>query len=118
LPEIEPVLERDGLVAGCPLASRTPYEVQIAPASPEPNGLSSDRLGAGLCLLAEIVRRIRAANGDEPFPLNAWLHDGTHWHLELVPRTTRLAGLELGAGVYINALAPEDAAARLRDAPA
>jgi UDPglucose--hexose-1-phosphate uridylyltransferase len=39
-----------------------------------------------------------------------------HWHLELVPRTTKLAGLELGAGVYINALAPEQAAAALRDA--
>jgi UDPglucose--hexose-1-phosphate uridylyltransferase len=114
LPAIEPVLERDGLVAGCPRASRTPYEVQIAPAVPEPDGLRSDRLGAALRLLAEFVRRIRAANGSESFPLNAWLHNGAHWHLELVPRTTRLAGLELGAGVYINALAPEDAAARLR----
>jgi galactose-1-phosphate uridylyltransferase len=38
-----------------------------------------------------------------------------HWHIELVPRTTRFAGLELGAGVYINAVAPEEAAARLRN---
>ena len=50
-------------------------------------------------------------------PLNAWLHDGGHWHLEVVPRLTILAGLELGAGIYvINALAPEDAARALRDA--
>jgi UDPglucose--hexose-1-phosphate uridylyltransferase len=48
-------------------------------------------------------------------PFNAWLHEGAHWHLELVPRTTRLAGLELGAGVWINPLAPEQAAADLRD---
>jgi UDPglucose--hexose-1-phosphate uridylyltransferase len=47
-------------------------------------------------------------------PLNAWLHDGQHWHLELFPRTTRLAGLELGAGVYVDAVAPEIAAAELR----
>jgi UDPglucose--hexose-1-phosphate uridylyltransferase len=45
-----------------------------------------------------------------------WLHEGTPWHLELLPRTTRLAGLELGAGVYINPVAPEDAAAAIRDA--
>jgi UDPglucose--hexose-1-phosphate uridylyltransferase len=49
-------------------------------------------------------------------PLNAWLHEGAHWHLELLPRLSILAGLELGAGVYINSLAPEDAAARLREA--
>jgi UDPglucose--hexose-1-phosphate uridylyltransferase len=41
------------------------------------------------------------------------LHEGTHWHIELVPRTTRLAGLELGAGVWINAGEPEEAARRL-----
>jgi UDPglucose--hexose-1-phosphate uridylyltransferase len=115
LPEAEPLFVRDGLVAGCPRASRTPYEVQIAPERAEPDGLRSDLLGPALRLLAELVRRIRTAHG-VAFPFNAWLHDGAHWHIELVPRTTRLAGLELGAGVYINALAPEDAAARLRDA--
>ena len=66
------------------------------------------------------MRRIAALEG--PIPLNAWLHtppfgaDG-HWHLELVPRLTIPASLELGAGVYINTLAPEDAAARLREVP-
>jgi galactose-1-phosphate uridylyltransferase len=49
-------------------------------------------------------------------PLNAWLHDGPHWHLELFPRTGRLAGLELGAGVYIDAVAPEATAAELAKA--
>ena len=112
--EVDVVLERDGLVAGCPRASRAPFEVQVAPARAEPAALRSDLLAPALRLLAELVRRIaRAHDGGVPF--NAWLHDGAHWHLELVPRNTRLAGLELGAGVYINALASEDAAARLRD---
>jgi UDPglucose--hexose-1-phosphate uridylyltransferase len=115
LPECEPILELDGLVAGAPRASRVPYEVQIAPRRAEPEGLRSELLGPALRLLAELVRRIRRAHGG-PFPFNAWLHEGMHWHLELVPRTTKLAGLELGAGVYINALAPEQAAAALRDA--
>jgi UDPglucose--hexose-1-phosphate uridylyltransferase len=110
--EVVPLVERDGLVAGCPLASRVPYELQIAPTEPEPNGLRSELLAPALRLLADLARRLRRVNGSSP-PFNAWLHDGAHWHLELVPRTTRLAGLELGAGVYINAVAPEDAAARL-----
>ena len=55
--------------------------------------------------------------GDDPdAPLNLWLHDVAWWHLELLPRLSVLAGLELGAGVYINTLAPEEAAVRLRDA--
>jgi UDPglucose--hexose-1-phosphate uridylyltransferase len=54
-----------------------------------------------------------------PSPFNLWLHnfqeDG-HWHLELVPRLNVFAAVELGAGIYINTLLPEEAAARLREA--
>ena len=114
LPEGDVIVERDGLVASCPRASRVPYEVQIAPVRPEPEGLRSELLAPALQLLAELIRRIQAIRG-EPAPLNAWLHDGAPWHLELLPRTTRLAGLELGAGVYINPVSPEEAAAALRD---
>ena len=67
-------------------------------------------------LLAELVRRLQRSRGEAFVPLNAWLHDGPHWHLELFPRTGRLAGLELGAGVYIDAVAPEAAAAELTKA--
>jgi UDPglucose--hexose-1-phosphate uridylyltransferase len=109
----EPILERDGLVAACPWASRVPYEVRIAPLAPEREGLRSELLGPALRLLAELVRRIARERGS-PAPFNAWLHDGEPWHLELLPRTTRLAGLELGAGVYVNPLAPEAAATALR----
>jgi len=113
LPEVVPVLERDGLRAGCPVASRVPYEVQIAPLGQEADGLRSDLLAPALRLLAELVRRLQRVHGVAFVPLNAWLHDGPHWHLELFPRITRLAGLELGAGVYIDPVAPEQAAAAL-----
>jgi UDPglucose--hexose-1-phosphate uridylyltransferase len=113
LPEVIDVLARDGLVAGCPVASRVPYEVLIAPARAEPDALRSDLLAPALCLLAELVRRLHRVRGEPLVPLNAWLHEGPHWHLELFPRITRLAGLELGAGVYIDAVAPERAAAEL-----
>jgi UDPglucose--hexose-1-phosphate uridylyltransferase len=108
------VLEREGVSAGCPVASRVPYEVVIAPSVPESEGLRSELLAPALRLLAELVRRLQRVRETDLVPLNAWLHDGPHWHLELFPRTTRLAGLELGAGVYIDPVAPEQAAADLR----
>ncbi len=114
LPQTIPLLEQDGVAAGCPIASRVPYELLIAPVDRESGALESDRLAVALHLLAELVRRLRAVHGRD-VPFNAWLHDGPHWHLEVVPRTTRFAGLELGAGVYINAVAPEDAAAALKN---
>jgi len=109
LPEVVEVLRRDGVVAGCPVASRVPYELLIAPTGDGGNWRTSDELGPALRVLAELVRRLQQIRSDALVPFNAWLHDGPHWHLEVLPRTTRLAGLELGAGVYINSLAPEQA---------
>jgi UDPglucose--hexose-1-phosphate uridylyltransferase len=116
VPEVLPVLERDGVSAGCPVASRVPYEVQIRPLRSEPDGLRSDLLAPALRVLAELVRRLQRLEEASLVPLNAWLHTGESWHLELLPRTTRLAGLELGAGVYVNPVAPEAAAEALRTA--
>ena len=113
LPDVVPLLARDGVFAGCPVASRVPFEVLIAPSRAESQGLRSDLLAPALRLLADVVRRLHRVRGEALVPLNAWLHESPHWHLELMPRTTRLAGLELGAGVYINPVAPEQAAAEL-----
>jgi UDPglucose--hexose-1-phosphate uridylyltransferase len=41
-----------------------------------------------------------------------------HWYLSIVPRLTRVAGFELGSGIYINTVLPEDAAAFLRQVSA
>jgi UDPglucose--hexose-1-phosphate uridylyltransferase len=111
----EAIVERDGLVAWCPFVARLPYESAIAPLDPEPGGFASPLLAPALELLAELVRRLYALEG--PVPLNAWLHEHeSGWRLVLLPRLTILAGLELGAGVYVNTLPPEEAAARLRAA--
>jgi UDPglucose--hexose-1-phosphate uridylyltransferase len=111
-PRGEPFLEHDGLTAMCPWASRLPYEAVVAPAAPAGDGLSSGRLGPALRLLAELVRRLHALEG--PVPLNVWLeHDERDWRLVLLPRLTILAGLELGAGIFVNTLPPEEAARRL-----
>jgi UDPglucose--hexose-1-phosphate uridylyltransferase len=113
-PRGEPFLERDGLTAVCPWAGRLPYETVIAPVDPEPGGVSSPLLGPALRLLADLVRRLHLLEG--PVPLNAWLERAAaDWRIVLLPRLTVLAGLELGAGIFVNTLPPEEAAGRLKD---
>lgn len=97
------VAERDGAVALVHEAGRTPYESVI---------LQRDApLPTVLLLLRDLVRRLRSVEGAVPW--NAWLHPG---HLELVPRLSVFAGIELGAGIWVNAVAPEEAARALREA--
>jgi UDPglucose--hexose-1-phosphate uridylyltransferase len=95
-------------------AGRSPYELLIAPTEHDEQGLASPLLDWGLHALARSIRRLHAAEGRAP--LNAWLHAEGHWHIELVPRLTIFAGAELGAGIYINPLPPEEAAQTLRQA--
>jgi UDPglucose--hexose-1-phosphate uridylyltransferase len=106
------VEERGGLLLLCPYASRAPYECLVAPLEHDHDGFGSPLLGAALALAAEALRRLTAAEG--PRAANLWLHEGDHWHLELLPRLTVFASVELGAGHYVNTLAPEQAAETLR----
>jgi UDPglucose--hexose-1-phosphate uridylyltransferase len=108
------ILEEDGVAVVCPWAGRVPYETVIGPVDSDTDALTSPRLAAAVRLLAEIVRRLHALEG--PAPLNAWLEPGRRsWRLVLFPRLTVLAALELGAGIFVNTLPPEEAAARLRE---
>jgi UDPglucose--hexose-1-phosphate uridylyltransferase len=109
------VAERNGIVALCHVAGRAPYETVIAPSTPADEPFASPQLGDALALLAAVVRRLRAVEGQVPW--NAWLHDAPHWHLQVLPRLTVFAGVELGAGIYVNTLAPEEAAEALRAVP-
>jgi UDPglucose--hexose-1-phosphate uridylyltransferase len=106
--------ERDGIVSLVHPAGRLPYELLIAPREHEPHGIESPRLAVAVSQLGAAIRRLHALEGT--LPLNAWLHDNGHWHVEVVPRLTVLAGVELGAGIYVNALPPEDAVTALRAA--
>jgi UDPglucose--hexose-1-phosphate uridylyltransferase len=94
-------------------AGAVPYELLLAPREPDGNAFG-DRLPDALALLAGAIRRLRGVEG--PLPWNAWLHAGPHWHLHVQPRLTTHAGIELGAGLYVNTLPPEEAATRLREA--
>jgi UDPglucose--hexose-1-phosphate uridylyltransferase len=99
------VAEGDGATAFCHPVGRLPYETLIVPES-------DATLAAALRLLRELVARLRQAEG--AIPWNAWLHHSSAWHIELLPRLSVLAGLELGAGIYVNSLPPEQAAENLR----
>jgi UDPglucose--hexose-1-phosphate uridylyltransferase len=105
------VAEHEGLLLLCPYAARSPYECLIAPLAHEEDGFGP-MLGAGLELAADALRRLNTLGPQRP--MNLWLHEAGHWHLELVPRLNVYAALELGAGHYINTLAPEQAAEDLR----
>jgi len=39
-----------------------------------------------------------------------------HWHIEIIPKLTKVAGFEWGTGFYINPTPPEEAARFLREA--
>jgi UDPglucose--hexose-1-phosphate uridylyltransferase len=109
------VLERDGFVVIAAYGGRLPYELLIVPREhPARSAFEGEGLEPALSVLAEALRRLHAVEG--VVPLNAWLHDRGHWHLEVLPRLTVFAGIELGAGIYVNSLAPEAAAASLREA--
>lgn len=71
-------------------------------------------------MLSEFLRRLSRLLKDPPFnfvlhtsPLREPSLDYFHWHLEVIPKLTRVAGFEWGSGFFINPLPPEDAAAAL-----
>jgi UDPglucose--hexose-1-phosphate uridylyltransferase len=109
------VAESEGVALLTHPAGRAPYELLIAPFEHSEQALAGTTLLVrALELLAEGVRRLRRLEGAVAW--NAWLHDGGHWHFEVVPRLTVFGGAELGAGIYVNTVAPEQAAAALRAA--
>ncbi|MBA2357758.1 MAG: hypothetical protein H0V84_04935 [Actinobacteria bacterium] len=112
------VASETGIELACPPTGWAPYQLVSAPDTASGGGAfaagapleSAFRLAVrGLRLVHSVVGACAA---------NIWLHDGPHWRLELVPRLGVLAGLELGAGVYVNPVAPEEAARALRCAGA
>jgi UDPglucose--hexose-1-phosphate uridylyltransferase len=109
----------DEAVALCPFAAKVPFHVQVVPRRPAARFEDDGPLGAGT--LHGVLGRLETALGAVP-PLNLWVRtaprDAEHfcWRIDVLPRLAHLAGLEVGAGVYLNVLAPERAAERLREA--
>jgi len=121
------VVERNSrFVAVKPFASRYEWEVHILPLEHKADFLACGR--EELEDLAKIVKRTmerlnRVIGGAQ---YNYFLHSvphspecgaqaaSYHWHLEICPRTSIPTGFELGSGLFVNTICPEDAAERLR----
>lgn len=117
------VAETPGFVALAPFAPRFAYETWVLPKAHDSRYETLTDAGAAELagLMRTLLGKLDAALG---FPAyNYYLHTGPvrtdslphyHWHIEVVPRTARVAGFEWASGCFINAVAPEQAAAELR----
>lgn len=109
----------DEAVLTCPYASRHEYALMLTPRRRRER--FEDDGPTGAALLHDALSRLRRRFGASP-PLNLWIRtaprdaDRFCWRIDIVPRLTYEAGLELGTGVHMNTVAPELAAAELREA--
>jgi len=124
LSESRVVLDREGFVAFCPYASRFPFETWIVPKRHESHfeKITPDEVGHFAGVLKETLLRIETAIAGGPYnfivhtsPLDKGDIEHYHWHVEIIPRLTKVAGFEWGTGFYINPVPPENAAEFLRD---
>ena len=118
------IVEANGFVAFAPFASRFAFETWILPthhrSAFEETGVEELR---GLAeALGEFLRRMDRVLQHPPFnfmlhtaPLREGPLEHFHWHLEIIPKLTNVAGYEWGSGFFINPVLPEDAAAALRE---
>jgi UDPglucose--hexose-1-phosphate uridylyltransferase len=120
---IRVVARSDRFVAVCPFASRVPYEVRILPLAQGSHfeEVDLESLAELAILVRDLTRRVELATNRGAYnliihtaPFDTLPYDYYHWHIEILPRLTRAAGFEWGSGCFINPLAPEEAADRLR----
>jgi UDPglucose--hexose-1-phosphate uridylyltransferase len=116
------IWEDDDSVAFAPYASRSAFEVWIVPRHHEADFARAD--DRAVRATAEALRQVLGslANALDGPPYNLVLHtaplreqvDSTyHWDWEIHPRLRDIAGLELGTGLPVNPVSPEDAVEEL-----
>jgi len=119
------VLETQAFLAICPFAARFPFEIWILPRRHHSHFEETDPpTMANLAWVQRMVLRKLDAVLEHPAynfiihtaPVQEAPKDYYHWHIELTPRLTRIAGFEWGTGFYINPTPPEEAARFLREA--
>lgn len=112
-------------VAIKPFASRYEWEVHILPWHHQSDFLeaTADDIGDLVQVLRRTMARLTSVLGEMNY--NYFLHTvprlknrvdfkhSFHWHLEICPRVSIPSGFELGSGLFVNSVSPEEAAARL-----
>jgi len=118
------VTTSEAFLAVAPYASRFAYESWILPLRHEGSFTACERpeLDALAAILQDLLGRVRRTLHRPAY--NFLIHSAPartllpwyHWHMELVPKLSAASGFEWGTGAYINAVAPEEAAERMRAA--
>jgi len=118
------VAENDHFITMTPYASRFPFEMWLLPkvhGSSYENNQSS--MYASLSRMMKDILMRMDATLDKPAynfmihtsPIGEEINDHYHWHVEIIPKLTKVAGFEWGTGFYINPTPPEEAARFLRE---
>ncbi len=118
------IYQNDGYIALAPFASRSPFETWIFPKVHEPHFYPPQDDFSGLAeILQKVLKKLDRILDVPPYNFvihTSVLHDEMgefyHWHLELLPKLTNIAGFEWGSGFYINPTPPEEAAKFMREA--
>jgi UDPglucose--hexose-1-phosphate uridylyltransferase len=119
------ILENDAFIALAPYAPRFPFETWILPRahSSAYENMPAEQYGSLAGLLREFLRRLDAVLAFPAYnyvihtsPIGEENNEHYHWHLEMMPKLTKVAGFEWGTGFYINPTPPEESARFLRDA--
>jgi len=118
------ISENDDFVAIAPYAARFPFETWILPRAHAPffeDAQKHEYVNLSR-MLRDVMLRIEKVLANPPYNLiihNSPLREADgrsyHWHIELMPKLTHVAGFEWGSGFYINPTPPEEAARYLRD---
>lgn len=118
------ISENERFVAFCPYASRFPFEIWILPNRhySEFAEISDESISSLARILRTVLAKLNIALSNPPYnylihtnPLRESPSKHYHWHLELMPKLTKVAGFEWGTGFYINPVAPEQAAKFLQE---
>jgi UDPglucose--hexose-1-phosphate uridylyltransferase len=118
--------ESEHFMVIAPYASRSPFETWIIPKvhNSHAENMSHAEIHDLAPVLGTLLRRMNSTLENPPY--NMILHSAPmqdqpmphyHWHLEIIPRMTNVAGFEWGTGLHINPTPPEEAAKFLREAP-
>jgi UDPglucose--hexose-1-phosphate uridylyltransferase len=119
------IAENADMVALAPYAPRFPFETWLLPKRHQASFEDAPRheIAALARLLSDVLRRMNRALRFPPYnllihsaPLAEPAGDYYHWHVEVIPTLTKVAGFEWATGFYLNPTAPEEAAQVLRDA--
>jgi len=119
------VAENEGFLTLAPYAPRFPFETWVLPKKHESafEGSSSQTFEQLARALKNLLQRTDAVLDSPSYNLaihTAPVQEGPmehyHWHIEFMPRLTKIAGFEWGSGFYQNPTPPEEAAKYLREA--